>query len=317
MTAPVPTPIQPSLETPHCDLCHSDRAVSFIRTQDFYATSERTPAEWQFMRCADCGLIYLSPRPTPAEIGAYYPDLDYHAFQPPSGLKARVIGWLRNREARTLLRDCPPHPRVLEIGCGTGDLLATLRGLGADVLGIEPNAAAAELGRSRAGLSILTGTLDSACASGALEGTTFDLILMRYALEHVHSPRLTLTQIAALLTANGRAVFWVPNADSTDARLFGRSWRGLDAPRHLYVFTPNTMGRLAEAAGLRVERIDYSGVPNDWAGSAEHWLHDLHPALARLMSMGNPLVLAAWLPLSAAAALARRAGRMRVSARRA
>lgn len=313
MIAPVPTLSQPALETPRCDLCQSDRAAPFIRTQDFYATGHHPAAEWQFMRCANCGLIYLSPRPTPAEIGAYYPGLDYHAFQPPSGLKARVIGWLRNREAQTLLRDCSPNTRVLEIGCGTGELLLTLRGLGADVLGIEPNAAAAEVGRSRAGLPILTGTLDSIRESGALEAASFDLILMRYALEHVHSPRQTLAQIATFLHPNGRAVFWVPNADSADARLFGRWWRGLDAPRHLYVFTASTMQRLAEVAGLRVERIDYSGVPNDWAGSAVHWLRNLNPPLARIMD--SPLALAAWLPISAGTALVQGAGRMRVSVR--
>lgn len=303
-TAPSPSS---ALESPRCDLCGSADAVPYRTTCDhIYGTA----GDWTLVRCASCGLVYLSPRPTPDAIGAYYPDLDYHAFVPTRGLKSRVIDWLHEREVSALLRDVPHGARVLEIGCGTGELLLKLRSHGAAVTGIEPNAAAAQLARDQHGLDVRTGILDTV----TLDPASFDLILMRYALEHVHSPSGTLKQIAALLTPSGCAVFWVPNLASWDARLFGSYWRGLDAPRHLYLFSPTTIQRLLAESGLHLASIAYSGVPNDWAGSAEAWLRSRNPALANLLSMKNPIVLLAWSPISLLAAALRHAGRMQVTA---
>jgi SAM-dependent methyltransferase len=269
------------------------------------------PGEFQLVRCQQCGLLYLNPRPDTASIGRYYPDLDYHAFHASDGLKAKLIKRLRNGEAKFLLDELSPNPRTLEIGCGTGDLLLALRERGADVVGIEPNDAAAALARNQRGLDVHTGILDDI----SLDSAQFDLVLMKYALEHVHSPRATLTTIRDLLKPGGRAVFWVPNAASLDARVFGPYWRGLDAPRHLYIFTPDTMRKLLEAAGLQMVDVGYSGVPNDWAGSVEFWLRDrgVPAQVSRLFGVSNPLAMASWLPVSMFAAALRLAGRMRIA----
>ncbi|MBX3063385.1 MAG: class I SAM-dependent methyltransferase [Anaerolineae bacterium] len=299
-----------------CELCGSTDAAIHIRTRDhLYGTS----GDWTFLRCHNCGLIYLSPRPTIARIGAYYPDLDYHAFKKSGGIKSQLIAWLRQREAKGLLRGLSTHPTVLEIGCGTGDLLAELARHGAVVTGIEPNPAAAQTARDQRSLDVRTGVLDD--QADFLPSASFDRVLMRYALEHVHHPLTTLRQIAGLLKPDGRAMFWVPNARSWDAHLAGTYWRGLDAPRHLYIFTPATMRRLIEAAGLRLLAVTYSPVPNDWVGSAESWLRDQKRdrrliSLSHLINMENPIALAAALPFSLSAAALRRAGRMCVVAGR-
>lgn len=299
-----------------CEICGSADASVYLHTRDhLYGTS----GEWTFLRCNNCGLIYLSPRPTITQIGAYYPDLDYHAFKKSGGIKSRIVAWLRQREAQALLHGLSANASVLEIGCGTGDLLAELARLGATATGIEPNPAAAQQARDRYGLDVRIGMLDD--HTNLLPSASFDRVLMRYALEHVHHPLTTLRQIARLLKPDGRALFWVPNAQSWDAYLAKSYWRGLDAPRHLYIFTPATMQRLIEAAGLRAVAVTYSGVPNDWVGSAEAWLRDQKQNqrlifLSRLINMENPLALAAALPLGSSAAVWRRAGRMCVVAGR-
>ena len=41
-----------------------------------YTTRDRlcgVPGEFRLVRCTQCDLVYLSPRPTPADIGQYYP----------------------------------------------------------------------------------------------------------------------------------------------------------------------------------------------------------------------------------------------------
>lgn len=296
------------LETVACDLCGGAEARPRLTVRDrIYGL----PGAFTLVQCPACGLLYLNPRPDRDSIGQYYPDLGYHAFQQTAGLKERLLARRRESEAADLLRGRRPNPRTLEIGCGTGELLATLRAYGADVIGVEPNGAAARAAHERHGLTVLTGMLDD-CLPELAPGS-FDLVVMKYALEHVGSPRATLTQIAGLLRPGGVGVFWVPNAASLDAALFGAAWRGLDAPRHLYIFTPATMRRYAEAVGLRVQAITFSGVPNDWAGSVEFAIGARAPRLGRALGMGNPAMLAAWLPISMGAAALGRAGRMCVT----
>jgi SAM-dependent methyltransferase len=296
-----------TLETTTCDLCGSAHETLYLCVHDrIYGQ----PGEFQLMRCGHCGLLFINPRPDRASIGIYYPDLDYHAFRSESGLKAAIKSWLRRSEAQSLLQGLPPHAKTLEIGCGTGELLVALRDLGAEVMGIEPNAAAVKSATEGHGLRVELGMLDDV----PLAENQFDLILMKYALEHVHSPRETLTQIGKLLKSGGRAVFWIPNAASWDAHLFGERWRGLDAPRHLYIFTPETIKGLIEAAGMELYQIGYSPVPNDWAGSFEFWLRDRHIGFASALGVESLLGLALWAPASATAALFEAAGRMRVTA---
>ncbi len=235
-----------TLETVGCDLCGAaaDQARTVLSVRDrIYGL----PGEFTLVRCTHCGLLYLNPRPDRAHIGAYYPDLNYHAFRPASALKSRIIRFRREREARSLLSGLPANPSALEIGCGTGELLTALQDHGARAVGIEPNAAAAKAAADRHHLTVRVGMLNDIDET-ALPPCSFDLVSMKYALEHVHDPCAVLTRIAGLLRPGGRAVFWLPNAASWEMHLFGTHWRGLDAPRHLYIFTPTTIRRYAEAA---------------------------------------------------------------------
>ena len=242
-----------------CDLCGEAETRPFRITRDHLQGGTRPLS---FVQCKQCGLIYLNPRPTRTQIGAYYPDLAYHAFESAHGWKDALQTRVRRREAQQLLSG-QQHPRVLEIGCGTGEFLAMLQQLGATTYGLEPNAKAAQVAREQSQSTIVTGTLDDVLPDALPQG--LDLVIMRYALEHVHSPRETLRRIAALLKPGGRVALWVPNADSWDATLFGSFWRGLDAPRHLYLFTPKTLKRLSETAGLAVRGLTFNAAPNDWA----------------------------------------------------
>jgi SAM-dependent methyltransferase len=298
----------PTLEYTPCNICGAIDPSPYKTVRDHIYGY---PGEFKLVKCGYCGLIYLNPRPDKASIGSFYPDMDYHAFQPAKGVKGELLNRLHDSEVNSILDRLPPSPRILEIGCATGEMLAALKAKGAQVVGIEPNSAAAKTAADRYGLTVHTGILDDV----ALEPAQFDLVIMKYALEHVHDPTTTVRTIRKLLKPDGRAVFWVPNARSWDATLFGKYWRGYDSPRHLYIFTPDSMQRLLSKAGLKPTAISYSPVPNDWAGSLEFVLKEKRIPFARWSGIKNPLMLVGWLPMSTLAALARRAGRIRVTAK--
>jgi SAM-dependent methyltransferase len=227
-------------------------------------------AVFTVVRCRRCGLAYLNPRPTAAEIGRYYPD-DYHTARGAGGIVQRledawrrrqfgeVAGWLAN------LR--PRRGRLLDVGCGSGDLLAALRADGWRVSGVEPSARSAAIARAQRGLDVQTATFDDALLpDGAFEAVVFAAVL-----EHLHDPLRALARARRLLAPGGLvAVLFQPRFDAPQAHLFGPRWVGLDLPRHLYHFEPGTFAATARAAGLRVvavERYSRRHSPAFWTAS--------------------------------------------------
>lgn len=80
----------------------------------------------------------------------------------------------------------------------------------------------------------------------------FDAITMNHVIEHLYDPITTLEECRRVLKPVGKLVIVTPNIESLGARLFGEVWRGLEIPRHLYLFSPSTLQMCAEKAGLKV-----------------------------------------------------------------
>jgi hypothetical protein len=54
---------------------------------------------------------------------------------------------------------------------------------------------------------------------------------------------------------SGQLVIVTPNTSSLGQAYFGRDWRGIEPPRHLYLYNPESIRTLVETAGLRVRDI--------------------------------------------------------------
>jgi SAM-dependent methyltransferase len=235
------------------------------------------PATFVVVRCRACGLAYVDPRPTPAEIGAYYPD-DYHTARGAGGLAQCLEDvWRRHQlgeVASWLARLRPARGRLLDVGCGSGELLEALRADGWRVSGVEPSARSAEIARSRRGLDVQATAFEHA----DLAGRAFDAVVFAAALEHLHDPLAALTRARTLLAPDGLvAVLFLPRLDAPQARLFGPRWIGLDLPRHLYHFEPATFAETARRAGLRIAATE----PYSRRHSAAFWTASLFPGLQK------------------------------------
>jgi 2-polyprenyl-3-methyl-5-hydroxy-6-metoxy-1,4-benzoquinol methylase len=143
--------------------------------------------------------------------------------------------------------------RLLDVGCGAGDLLLRMKSYGWHVEGLEPDpVAAANL--YKWGIKVTQGTLPSK----ELQEASFDVITASHVIEHVANPAIFLSSCFKLLRPGGHLVLATPNANSAGLKKHGQSWVHLDAPRHLVLFTPQSLANLLRAAGFHSERVTTS-----------------------------------------------------------
>lgn len=229
-----------------CNVCGASSPVPFLRRADRFGGEL-----FEYSVCSQCGLIFLNPRPNLSELIKYYPsNYEAHYITDP---KTRLEAWRLRRaldiQIAFVERFVPQRGRLLDIGCGTGSFLDRARENRWRVVGVEWVEQAAQLARDYYGLEVLIGSGERI----ALPGESCDLVTLWDVLEHVPDPSGTLSEGHRLLRNGGAIIFSVPNLRSFTRHLFGRTWAGWDAPRHLHLFTDNVIEQLLEMHGFRLE----------------------------------------------------------------
>jgi 2-polyprenyl-3-methyl-5-hydroxy-6-metoxy-1,4-benzoquinol methylase len=163
---------------------------------------------------------------------------------------------------------------------------------GWQVTGLDAAVGAVNQVRDQHGLTALAGTLPHP----DLRPGSFDVVTMWHSLEHVHQPATILRAAYELLVPGGKLVVATPNIDGLPFRLFGRSWFGLDLPRHLIHFTPATLTSMLQTTGFRTEPVRFLR-HNDWLRSSARLARRTGDAgpLARVLGWKPAAKTAAWL----------------------
>jgi SAM-dependent methyltransferase len=269
-----------------CDLCGGTEFATRARYPEYLLFTGET---FRLVACRGCDLQFLDPRPGPALIGEYYP-ADYTAHQiEPRPLRGwqREVGGEGARPGGPLTRlrlhlrqamhwyTIPAHEgggRYLDIGCGSGKLLDTMRQLGWETHGVEVATAAAERARA-AGHRVQAATAEEF----EVEAEHFQAVSMCHVLEHTHSPTRALANVHRALAPGGRFFLTVPNIKSVQARLLGRYWWSSDAPRHIYQFDRATVRAYLERAGFRDIEVTTRTGSTSWARGLRHLVNGVLP----------------------------------------
>jgi len=265
---------------PNCPLCGAPGSVVYEALSDALYGA---PGLWGFRSCtADaCRLMWLDPRPHDDDLpGAY---VRYHTHETPVAARTANTrppgGWLGraylahrfdyplprpSRAAARLPKALVMLPRLsarlddfvghlsyepagtlLDVGCGNGSFMQSMRTLGWNVTGVEidPRAAAIALG---AGLDVRQGDVRTV----DLPAGHFSAIVMRHVFEHVSEPLATLRRCLSLLRPGGKLVITTPNPDGLGHRIFRHAWRGLEPPRHLQLSRLSSMRLYLVRAGF-------------------------------------------------------------------
>jgi len=234
-----------------CPLCGNNMLDIYLETEDYFLTHER----FTIVKCTQCGLMFVNPRPLPSEIFKYYQSENYisHSTKQ-TGLLDKIYSLVRKQnhfKKFKLISRYKKAGAIFDIGCATGEFLYFFKKKGWKVTGVEPNDEA----RNFAAKTYQVTVADEENIPN-LEEKTFDVITMWHVLEHVHDINERVTQLNRLLKDDGIAVIAVPNPNSKDAAMYQKFWAGYDLPRHLYHFTAKTMEKLFDKHGFHlVEKI--------------------------------------------------------------
>jgi 2-polyprenyl-3-methyl-5-hydroxy-6-metoxy-1,4-benzoquinol methylase len=225
------------------------------------------PGTWSVRQCSNraCGLGWLDPQPATADIGKLYSSYYTHENvgelasadaqrssrkkRMAKGIIAALLPWRRqalNSDMRYLAARAPG--RLLDVGCGNGSFIAGMAQLGWEVTGVEFDEKAVEAARER-GVRVLSGSL----AEQRFPDDSFDAITLSNVIEHLPDPIGTFRELKRILAPGGRLVMVTPNIDSAGHRIFRRCWRGLEPPRHLFLFNRAVFRELARQSGLKNE----------------------------------------------------------------
>ncbi len=286
-------PAGPGLEkVAQCLFCGSGKTASVLPgvSDLFFKADEGT---FIYVTCGDCGSLWLESRPIGERLlkaySSYYthdaPPDDSRGFvrslvralylksrlsQPSGVLERLVVGLVRavlpgNPGLDHHYRFAPKAPAsVLDYGCGSGDFLLRMVPFGHRLVGVEydPDLLSALAGR---GIQIE----DVVTVDQQPWAEAFDHISLAHVIEHVPDPLALLDRLFGFLKPGGSLFVEVPNAEATGYEIFGRYWRGLEAPRHFALPTRAALLSALENAGFVIEHqhIDRSARGWVWAES--------------------------------------------------
>lgn len=197
------------------------------------------------VRCDRCAFVYLNPRPIKKEMKQYYPNFTHSLASFPKVMPPAFLWRFRQIENRQ------KGGRLLDVGCGNGLFLVFALERGWDGYGLDNSASAIQMARQRLDDRVTLTTLLETCYSS----NSFDVVSFFEVLEHLPSPTDYLREVHRILKPGGWICISVPNFASLERSIFRKWWIGLDAPRHLQQFNPNSLRLILENAGFEVVEL--------------------------------------------------------------
>lgn len=266
-----------------CPICRSKkRELKYEHVKDYF--QKQYLNSWTIVSCENCRSLYLSVRPKEEFIG-----LAYHVYytHTSNGLKSKIknyillhcisiylqnfkinflkktlvsttniltFGWIDSK-LRNIQICKQPIKTLLDVGCGNGDFLHLLKYANIDCLGIDFDKNAVDAAVRR-GINAKHLSLESL----RIDNTKFDVITSGHVLEHLYNPHKFFENCNLLLNDGGVLWLQVPNSESSGLRIFGKFWRGLEAPRHITIPSAYGLNCLAEQYGFELIKspINYS-----------------------------------------------------------
>ncbi len=249
-----------------CQLCggSSFSRIAYVSSANFSSNIQ----EYEILQCADCGLSTMNPFPSRSDIEELYIKEGVFSVQRANPYqRALSFSFLEplyqkyGTDLRFIARRCsqlaPGNKRVLDIGCSIGRLLNAFRLVDpemelSDLTGIDIDPSAEQNAIPYLKDRIIIGDFPRYEFD-----EKFDVITMRFVIEHLLDFNVYLTKAIQILKPGGVLFISSPDIGSAQARLLQDKWKLINDPAqkigHLRWFNRKSIEFLARKYGLRIE----------------------------------------------------------------
>jgi len=254
-----------------CRLCgEAGRFARYQLREMLFGTRE----SFEYVRCPVCGVLQIVT--IPVDLARHYPPdyygpaalvpeaprsgrlrsmarrgRDHAALFGRSALERNVAarlrgpredGWVRSFVRRTELQSF--RDPILDVGCGRmPGALASLQAVGfRNLRGIDPFLEEDGVWR---GIPLARSSIHECVGD-------YQLVMMHHSFEHMPDPVEVMASARRLLRPNGAVLLRTPVMGTWFWDHYGAHWWELDAPRHLFVHSVESLRRCADAAGLEL-----------------------------------------------------------------
>lgn len=264
-----------------CRICDNlEGNQTFSLNEKMFSTGE----VFTYFKCAECGCLQIAD--IPDSLKRYY-DKDYYSFKEIRNCFDNVFkSYFKRLRTRYALADktlfatlflnlyTPPdyfdwlkkaavtiNSEILDIGCGSGELLVRLRKDGFKSLtGLDAFLEDDILYDN--GVSVYKKTLSE-------QGPQYDFIMLHHSFEHMPDPMNTARNLYRALRRDRFVLIRVPVVSSHAWEKYGHNWVQLDVPRHLYLHTEKSIRTIAQKTGFEVKDITYDSDEFQFWGSEQ------------------------------------------------
>lgn len=202
-----------------------------------------------FVKCNTCGLVYINPCPMPEDLFKVYS----------KGLKEWTTIEAYIERKMDLFRDYlmkveavkEKRGRILDVGCSIGLFLKIARNRGWDIYGVDVSHEDVKYAKRNYNITVFEGTIKGA----NYPNDFFDVITMWDFIEHIPEPISCLKEVKRILKKDGMLFILTGNIESREAKQKGIYWPFLGGGTHLIFYSPQTIRKNLDIAGLKAIRL--------------------------------------------------------------